>query len=153
MTSTNQSIEKPDRDLSKLAPFFEVKLVAALKECNENGLNIAVFEGYRSPASQNALYAQGRTAPGKKVTFAKANESWHQLSVAADCVFYKDRRWSWDGDWDPVHEIFIRHGFETLNFEKPHFQITGGFKIDEAVKIAKSQGTLALWHLIEQRIK
>lgn len=147
------SIEKPSRNLNLLAPFFQDLLLDALAECKAAGLNIEVFEAYRSPQRQDWLYTQGRTRSGKKVTYAKGWESWHNVSLAADLVFYKDKRWSWDGDYKAVHKIFEAKGFETLDFEAPHVQITGGYLIHEAVKIAKDQGVLALWQLVEQRFK
>lgn len=58
---------------------------------------------YRSPEEQTKLYAQGRTAPGPKVTNAKAGESPHNLlpAEAFDIAFKKE-----DGslDWNP--ELF-----------------------------------------------
>lgn len=147
-------ITKPNRDLNLLAPFFERKLTEALSECESMGLNVRLFEGYRSPSRQDYLYQQGRSRPGVKVTRAQAWQSWHQLSVAADVVFYDaaHKQWVWEGAWDKVHAVFHNHGFETLEWESPHIQIRGGFQIAEAVKIAKSQGALALWNLIEQRL-
>lgn len=147
------SIYKPNRNTSLLAPFFETRLLKALDACKEAGLPLAVFEAYRSPDRQNHLYAQGRTRDGKIVTNAKAWESFHNVSMAADLVFYENKVWSWQGDWDKAHDILHAHGFETLSFEKPHVQITGGLSITEAVKIAKSQGALALWSVVEQRLK
>lgn len=147
------NVEKPNRNTSLLAPFFEKKVLDMLEDCKNNGLHLHVFEAHRSPERQNYLYSQGRTRDGKIVTNAKAWESWHQLSLAVDCVF-KDAlgAWTWEGDWEKAHKIFKEHGFETLSFEKPHIQITGGLSIEEAVKIAKGQGALALWSVVEQRL-
>nr|WP_295770097.1 M15 family metallopeptidase [Rhodoferax sp.] len=38
----------------------------------------------RSCAEQDALYAQGRTAPGNKVTNAKSGDSNHNFGIAFD---------------------------------------------------------------------
>jgi len=46
---------------------------------------MAILEGYRSPARQDALAAAG---PG--VTNARAYQSWHQYGLAADCAFVRD---------------------------------------------------------------
>lgn len=147
------NLDKPNRNTGLLAPFFEARLLKALDACKEAGLPLAVFEAYRSPDRQQHLFSQGRTREGKIVTRARAWESFHNVSMAADLVFYRDKVWSWEGDWDKAHDILHSFGFETLSFEKPHVQITGGLSIDEAVRIAKSQGALALWSVVEQRLK
>jgi peptidoglycan L-alanyl-D-glutamate endopeptidase CwlK len=146
-------VQQINRDVSKLAPFLVIKLTAALDECHEKGYNVAVFEGYRSPERQQSLYDQGRTAPGRIVTYAKPWESFHQLGLAVDIVGKTNGKWDWSIDYDKITEIFKRHGFKPLKFEKAHFQIDGGLTISKAVKIAKTQGILALWSIVEQSMK
>jgi peptidoglycan L-alanyl-D-glutamate endopeptidase CwlK len=48
---------------------------------------------YRSKEEQDALYAQGRTKPGNKVTKAKGGQSLHNYlpSFAFDIAFVKDK--------------------------------------------------------------
>jgi peptidoglycan L-alanyl-D-glutamate endopeptidase CwlK len=50
------------------------------------GVEVRVTAGLRTWAQQDALYAQGRTAPGKIVTYAQGGQSWHQYGVALDFV-------------------------------------------------------------------
>jgi peptidoglycan L-alanyl-D-glutamate endopeptidase CwlK len=50
-----------------------------------HGYEMAILEGYRSPARQDALAALG---PG--VTNARSWQSWHQYGLAADCAFVRD---------------------------------------------------------------
>lgn len=141
------------RDISKLAPFLVLALNGALDECHEKGYIVAVFEGYRSPERQQWLYEQGRTRDGKIITYAKPWESFHQYGLAVDIVGKTDGKWDWSINYDKITEIMKRHGFESLKFEKAHFQITGGLSIKKAEKIAKSQGLLALWSIVEANIK
>jgi peptidoglycan L-alanyl-D-glutamate endopeptidase CwlK len=47
---------------------------------------VLITSTYRNAESQNALYAQGRTLPGKKVTNAKGGQSFHNWRVAFDFV-------------------------------------------------------------------
>ncbi|MBO4548521.1 MAG: M15 family metallopeptidase, partial [Abditibacteriota bacterium] len=44
-----------------------------LKECQASGLDIFITETYRSQERQNELYAQGRTKPGKVVTWTTSS--------------------------------------------------------------------------------
>jgi peptidoglycan L-alanyl-D-glutamate endopeptidase CwlK len=50
-----------------------------------HGYEMALLEGYRSPARQNLL-----AAAGPSVTNAKAFQSYHQYGLAADCAFFRD---------------------------------------------------------------
>lgn len=57
------------RDVKELTPAAQKACRLFLKKCKESGLNIFLTETYRSQARQNQLYAQGRTEPGKIVTW------------------------------------------------------------------------------------
>lgn len=57
------------RDINELKPTAQKACRLFLKKCKEAGLNIFLTETYRSQARQNQLYAQGRTEPGKIVTW------------------------------------------------------------------------------------
>lgn len=148
----NPDITVPNRDTSLLAPWLAVKAQDAIDHCNEAGYPIAMFEGHRSTARQEFLFAQGRTRPGKKITYAKPWESFHNYGLALDPVFFDGRKWSWEGPWDKVHAIFHEHGFETLDFEKSHVEITGGMKHQEAYLLFKEQGMQAVWDAVLKRL-
>jgi peptidoglycan LD-endopeptidase CwlK len=96
-----------------------------------------VVEGLRTFAEQDALYAQGRTKPGNKVTQAKGGESFHNYGVAIDfCLIIDNNQVSWnmekdwDGDkvsdWMEVVSVFKKAGWEwggSWHFtDNPHFQ-------------------------------
>ena len=78
------------RDITKLHPTLQTKVSQLKSECTKAGLKIGIGECVRSVAEQDALYAQGRTKPGKKVTNAKGTSysSMHQWGVAFD--FYRN---------------------------------------------------------------
>ena len=48
----------------------------------ELGIQLRITQGYRSIAEQDALYAQGRTAPGEIVTNARGGQSYHNYGLA-----------------------------------------------------------------------
>ncbi len=104
----------------------------------------------RTFAEQQALFNQGRTTPGAKVTNAKPGQSYHNYGLAIDIVLLIDKdkngtfetaSWDtvtdWDGDkladWKEIVAIFKRHGWEwggDWNFKDlPHFQKTQGYSI------------------------
>ena len=117
-----------DRDFAKLHPTVRFAVRTLLTRCDAKGLHFAMFEGFRSRERQAALYAQGRTVPGKIVTYARPGESYHQYGLAADIVGFVDGKWTWNlpgADWDVMHQIASELGLETLSFETPHVQLKG----------------------------
>lgn len=59
-------------------------LEQAMPAAKELGYVVKVICGTRSWKEQEELYAKGRTAPGPRVTNAKAGSSWHNYGVAFD---------------------------------------------------------------------
>lgn len=84
------------RSLSDLHP--KVKLLAEkfIAECDKAGIDVLIYSTYRDGASQDALYAQGRTKPGKIVTNAKAGQSYHNWRCAFDFVPIVAGKARWD---------------------------------------------------------
>jgi peptidoglycan LD-endopeptidase CwlK len=74
------------RKIEDLAPEMQEKCRAFIALCALNGIDIIITSTYRDFESQDALYAQGRTKPGSRVTNAKAGESYHNFRVAFDWV-------------------------------------------------------------------
>jgi len=110
----------------------------------------------RTNAEQEALFAIGRTKPGKKVTNARAGQSWHNYGRAIDIVLLVDKdkngsfeSASWEtnvdfdgdgrADWREVVDIFTRYGWEwggSWKFtDMPHFQRTNGATIAQMQKM------------------
>lgn len=98
----------------------------------------------RTREEQDALYAQGRTKPGKIVTNAKFGQSFHSYGLAFDFVLLingKEISWDikkdWDGDniadWMEVVNIFKKHGytwggdFKGKFKDYPHLEKTFGY--------------------------
>jgi hypothetical protein len=93
------------------------------------GYEVMVFQGFRSVAEQDYLYAQGRTRPGKVVTNAKGGESFHNYGVAVDIVFVKNGNPSWaeSHPWDLLGTVGKSVGFDWGGLwpsfpDRPHFQ-------------------------------
>ena len=82
--------------LSVLYPEFARRLQIVIDTLSLQGFEIRITAGLRTWAQQDALYAQGRTAPGNIVTYAKGGESWHCYSCAADFVPMLNGQPVWD---------------------------------------------------------
>lgn len=74
------------RSLDDLLPPVKARAEEFKAKCEEAGLDILIYCTYRSGKEQDELYDQGRTAPGKIVTNARAGESWHNWHCAFDFV-------------------------------------------------------------------
>lgn len=110
----------------------------------------------RTFREQAALYAQGRTAPGPKVTNAKPGYSYHNYGLAVDIVLisknFKTIRWEvlkdYDGDgvadWMECVQIFKKYGwtwggeFKSLK-DYPHFEKDLGYSIRNLLAIREKQ--------------
>ena len=116
----------------------------------------------RTIEQQDALYAQGRTKPGKIVTNAKGGQSMHNYGLAIDIVLlidkdkngsYESASWEtnvdFDGDgkadWQEVVKVFKSYGWEWGGewkfVDMPHFQKTFGKSIKELQKMHKYVNT------------
>ena len=74
------------RNWGLMHPDFSQRLLLAFKIMKErHGYDMALLEGYRSPARQDMLAQMGGA-----VTNARAFQSWHQYGLAADCAFWRD---------------------------------------------------------------
>lgn len=74
------------RDIKQLHPELQKKIELLKAACDKYGHKIGIGECLRTVAEQDALYAQGRTKPGKVVTNARGAtySSQHQWGVAVD---------------------------------------------------------------------
>ena len=88
--------------LEGVHPVLVEKVKRILHASAELGHPMLVTDGVRTEAQQQALYAKGRTAPGKKVTNADGvrAKSNHQVKAdgfghAVDLAFLADGKPSW----------------------------------------------------------
>lgn len=137
-------------NLNKLHP--HVKKQAEKLEVNANKrltkYSMKITHGFRSFAEQNALYAQGRTTKGSKVTNAKGGQSMHNFGLAIDiCLITPDgKKAVWDtksdfdkdgkADWMEVVEEAKKLGFAWGGdwkgfYDAPHFEMTGGLTLKD----------------------
>lgn len=105
------------RDINDLDQRLQVIAHNFLAHCRNAGLNVFLDCTYRSASEQDALYAQGRTAPGPIVTHAKGGESAHNYEKngapaarAFDIAIYDEDGvildWNaQDMNWRMAHEI------------------------------------------------
>ncbi len=74
------------RDIKELHPRVADMCQLFLDKCKDEGIDVIITSTYRDRESQQTLYDQGRSKPGKKVTNAKPGQSFHNWRVAFDFV-------------------------------------------------------------------
>jgi peptidoglycan L-alanyl-D-glutamate endopeptidase CwlK len=84
------------RKLEDLHPIVKEKCEEFIASCNKQDIDILITSTYRDAESQNALYAQGRTIAGAKVTNAKGGQSFHNWKVAFDFVPLVNGKAQWN---------------------------------------------------------
>jgi len=140
---TKRTIENLGSLNKKAAAKFEPFLVAAESAMAARGVTVEVISGLRSWAAQAALYAQGRTKPGRIVTKARPGSSWHNYGLAIDLGLFKngvylDEKKPAEADklYAEIGKIAAAHGIEWAGnwksfTESPHFQVTFGKTLAE----------------------
>ena len=133
------------RKLEDLLPPVRERVERMIAACKAEGIDLLVTSTYRDNASQEALYAQGRTAPGRIVTNARAGQSYHNYRCAVDVVPIRNGKAIWDAKdpvWQRIGALGKAAGLEWAGDWKrfkefPHFQYTGGLTLAQLQKGAQ----------------
>jgi peptidoglycan LD-endopeptidase CwlK len=138
-------MDKPTQtQIAKLHPTIREEVTKIVQECDlalTGRAKVRITQGLRTFAEQDALYAQGRTKPGKIITKAKAGQSVHNFGFAIDiCLIIDNKIASWEtakdwdndqvADWYECVKIFAKNGYEwggnwKIFKDMPHFDKKG----------------------------
>lgn len=148
--------------LQQVFPTLADKIRKLHDMLEQEGIEIRVVQALRSWQQQDALYAQGRTTPGNKVTNCPGGHSYHNFGLAVDCVpSERGPEFPYNPDWHANHPQWKR--METIGVslgldsgagwrsfpDAPHFQLTGRFPegapTDEVRQLFKDGGMTAVW--------
>jgi len=80
---------RSEGNITNLLPQVQPLARALVNMAANAGITIKVISGLRTYAEQDALYAKGRTKPGKIVTNAKAGFSNHNFGLAFDIGIFQ----------------------------------------------------------------
>lgn len=142
------------RKITDLHPIVAAMAADFMQRCDAAGIDVLITNTYRDGESQDALYAQGRTKPGRIVTRARAGQSMHNYRLAFDVVplRYGKPVWGTSGNgiddnpadddkddlelWQRVGAIGKACGLEWsgdwVSFKEfPHFQYTSGLTLSQ----------------------
>lgn len=124
--------DRSERNISTLHPAVQPRarafLSAAKSLATQRSLDVRIISALRTYAEQDALYAQGRTTPGRIVTNARAGYSSHNFGLAFDIGIFSGKAYLDD------HPLYTELGplGESLGLEwggrwkkivdEPHYQ-------------------------------
>lgn len=128
--SDSQAVDsRSERVIATLQPQVRPYARALVQKAASLGITIKVISGLRTYAEQNALYAQGRSKPGRIVTNARGGYSNHNFGIAFDIGVFDGSRYipesprykavgalgtelglEWGGNWKTIKD-------------EPHFQL------------------------------
>lgn len=111
-----------------------------ISRARREGMDMRVTDGFRSVAEQNAMYAQGRTTAGPRVTNATGGSSWHNYGLAVDVAFNNANgqpSWPETANWDRYGDIAVARGLEWGGnwrgiSDRPHIEYHPGLGAGEA---------------------
>ena len=128
-TAISKVDERSEKHIATLLPEVQPIARTLVQKAASHGIEIKVISAYRSYEEQEKLYAQGRTAPGPKVTNARGGHSNHNFGIAFDVgvfsgskylgaspkykavgVLGQDLGLEWGGNWTSI-------------VDEPHFQL------------------------------
>jgi peptidoglycan L-alanyl-D-glutamate endopeptidase CwlK len=139
------------RRIEDLHPALQPLAREFLSRCSARQVDVLIVCTYRDGAEQDALYAQGRTKPGARVTNAKAGQSAHNHTIdgkpaarAFDAVPLLHGKPIWEDprDADAGEECphllleFLGAGAALGELRRPAFRAVGGEAGDQSAAVA-----------------
>jgi peptidoglycan L-alanyl-D-glutamate endopeptidase CwlK len=112
-------------------------LTAAISALAKYGESVRIISGTRTYAEQDAIYAHGRTAPGRIVTNARGGFSNHNFGIAWDVGIFRNGEYLSES---PHYQILAQLGegqgldcgaFWPAMTDEPHYQLRTGLALAE----------------------
>jgi len=120
---------RSEKTIATLQPEVRPYARALVMKAAAMGITIKVISGLRTYAEQNALYAQGRTKPGRVVTNARGGYSNHNFGIAFDIGVFNGASYIPESPrYKAVGALGVELGLEwggnwkTIK-DEPHFQL------------------------------
>lgn len=120
---------RSEKAIATLLPKVQPYARSLVHKAAAAGITIKVLSSLRTYAEQDALYAQGRTTLGKKVTNAKGGHSNHNFGIAFDIGVFEGTKYLDDSPkYKTVGVLGVEIGLEWGGnwksiVDQPHFQL------------------------------
>jgi peptidoglycan L-alanyl-D-glutamate endopeptidase CwlK len=120
---------RSEKTIASLLPEVQPFARALVHKAKANGVAIKILSGLRTFKEQDELFAQGRTAPGNKVTNAKGGFSNHNFGIAFDIGVFEGTKYLGDSPkYKAVGVLGMELGLEwggnwKTIVDQPHYQL------------------------------
>ena len=127
---------RSEKVIATLLPEVQPMARALVQKATAAGISIRIISGLRTYAEQDALYAQGRTAPGNVVTNARGGYSNHNFGIAFDIGVFEGNRYLGDSPkYKAVGVLGMDLGLEwggswKTIVDQPHYQLRPSWAAD-----------------------
>ncbi len=137
-SATGSVDPRSEKTIATLQPEVRPYARTLVQKAAAVGITIKVISGLRTYDEQNALYAQGRSKPGSRVTNAQGGFSNHNFGIAFDIGVFKGANYipesaqykvvgalgmeiglEWGGNWKTIKD-------------EPHFQLRPSWAAQQA---------------------
>lgn len=131
---------RSEKTIATLLPPVQPYARALVHKAATVGITIKVISGLRTYAEQDALYAQGRTAPGPIVTKARGGYSNHNFGIAFDIGVFEGTRYLPESPkYKAVGALGVDLGLEwggnwKTMVDQPHYQLRPDWAAELAEK-------------------
>jgi peptidoglycan L-alanyl-D-glutamate endopeptidase CwlK len=130
-----------DSDLQHLHPLVRDKVRAVLGHLIEERIPISLYEGFRDPVHQEALYSRGRITKSPVIsTDVGPWASLRQYGLAVTFGVYENGLWSWNYDdskqvswWGRLKTLAGKEGLEMIAADPAAFQVSG-IKVEDLLQ-------------------
>jgi peptidoglycan L-alanyl-D-glutamate endopeptidase CwlK len=143
---------RSERNIASLLPKAQVIARAFMAVAVTAPFQVKMLSGLRTYAEQNALFAQGRTKPGPKVTNARGGQSNHNFGIAwdvgifVDGVYYTGKNAKQERAYDDLGALVKSKFVGVLGWggdwkkmkDKPHYQLVAGDDVDRCRKMLEA---------------
>ncbi len=154
--------DRTEKNLKTLDPHAEAlfrEFLVYAKDIADDFLDcdVKLISGHRTWKEQDALYAQGRTKPGKRVTNAKGGQSNHNFGIAGDIGIFRRGDYL-DDNAAKADQAFCERIYKHLakkaaafgleagnnwnNPDPPHFEVSTGLSLAQKRARYEKYGTL-----------
>jgi len=120
---------RSEKAIATLQPEVRPYARALVLRAASAGITIKVISGLRTYDEQNALYAQGRSKPGRVVTNARGGYSNHNFGIAFDIGIFEGSKYIPESSrYKAIGAMGVALGLEwggnwTSIKDEPHFQL------------------------------
>jgi peptidoglycan L-alanyl-D-glutamate endopeptidase CwlK len=135
-----------DNRIETLHPMIRENVISFVNEVQSTlSIKVRITDALRTWNEQNELYKQGRTKPGKIVTWVRGGMSAHNYGLAFDICKIDGSKAIWnmsDNEWRSIADISNKYGFtwgyDLWGKDKPHFQNLFGNSLNSLMAIYSS---------------